>query len=46
MLMNRMIPVLGLGLGLLATLSVALALGLTYYVDAATGDDLCTPAVA
>jgi hypothetical protein len=46
MLMNRMIPVLGLGLGLLATPSVALALGLTYYVDAATGDHLRTPAVA
>jgi parallel beta-helix repeat protein len=37
--MNRMIAVMGLGVGLLATPSAALALGLTYYVDAATGDD-------
>ena len=39
MRIHRMIAVLGLGLGLLATPSVALAFGLTYYVDAATGDD-------
>ena len=37
--MNRIIALAGLGLGLIATPSVALAFGLTYYVDAATGDD-------
>ena len=44
--MNRMIAVLGLGLGLLTTPSAAIAFGLTYYVDATTGDDLRSPAVA
>ena len=34
-----MIAVLGLGLGLLATPSAALAFGITYYVDAVIGDD-------
>jgi len=40
MRIHRMIAVLGLGLGLLATPGAALAFGLTYYVDAATGDDV------
>src|SRR5687767_14944041 len=46
MSMNRIIAVSGFGLAVLATPSVALALGLTYYVDASTGDDTRTPAVA
>ena len=46
MTMNRMIAVMGLGVGLLATPSAVLAFGITYYVDAVTGDDLRSPAVA
>jgi len=40
------VAVLALVLGLVATPSVALALGLTYYVDVATGDDSRTPVEA
>ena len=44
--MIRLVVVLVLGLGLLATPSVVLALGLTYYVDASTGDDSRAPGLA
>jgi hypothetical protein len=37
--MNRIVAVMEIGLGLFATPSAALALGVTFYVDAATGND-------